>query len=134
MTDLKITLNVYACIQRKKMWDKTFDWQTIQTIMLPEEKRPGFLVDAHTLNLEKKLQEGLQQLDFLPVITQVKDSLDIAEKKTIEELKDLLSSLYAELQDVKANVEDDELLELLEYMDSELVSVAKIVSQLPEED
>ncbi|RLI70135.1 MAG: hypothetical protein DRP02_08830 [Candidatus Gerdarchaeota archaeon] len=129
MTDLKITLNVYACIQRKKMWDKTFDWQTIQTIMLPEEKRPGFLVDAHTLNLEEKLREGLQKLNFLSVITRVKDSFD-SKNPSLEALRDLLLSLYVELQDAKNNTDDDELLELLQHMDAELVAAAKIVAKL----
>lgn len=50
---------------------------------------------------------------------------------TLEKLKDLLISLYAELQDVKSNNDpDDEILDLLNFMDSELVEAAKIVGEL----
>ena len=49
---------------------------------------------------------------------------------TLEKLKDLLMSLYTELQDVKSNQDDDEMLDLLNFMDSELVDAGKIVGQL----
>jgi len=52
-----------------------------------------------------------------------------------EELKDLLMTIYTELQDVKANTEDDEMLQdLLQHMDSKLVTAAKIVASLKKKE
>ena len=52
---------------------------------------------------------------------------------TLDKLKDLLISLYTELQDVKNNSEsDDDMFDLLVFMDSELVDAAKIVAELPD--
>jgi len=48
---------------------------------------------------------------------------------TLDKLKDLLSSLFTELQDVKSN-SDDELLDLLNFMETELIDVGKIVGKL----
>ncbi len=134
MTDLKITLSAYAVIQRKKFWDGNYAWETINTIIDPKTNCFEFFTDAQTIKLEEKLKEGLKQLDFSPVITRVKDSYD-SKKEPLEELKDLLMTLYAELQDVKANTEDDKLLlDLLQHMDSELVTAAKIVAALKKEE
>ena len=132
MTDLKIDLNAYAVIQRKKLWDGNYSWQTINMLMIPEKQRAHFFVDSDTLDLEQKIIHGLQSIDFLPVITITKThgfSKDIHVKNPMEKLADLLISLYTELQDVKAN-SDEELLDLLDFMDSELVDAAKIVAQL----
>ena len=131
MTDLKITMNAYAVIERKKFWDGNYDWQTITTLMIPEKERKYFFVEPNTRDLEKKLIQGLTDLDFLPVIARVKNSYD-ASKEPLAELKDLLIDIYTELQDVKANTEDDELLDLLQHMDAELVSAAKIVAAMKE--
>jgi len=131
VTDLKITLNAYAVISRKKFWDGNYDWQTINTLMIPEKERKYFFVDPNTRDLEKKLVEGLSNLIFLPVITRVKTSYDISkDKDSLAQLKDILSNVYVELQDVKANTEDDELLDLLQHMDSELVTAAKVVAAI----
>ena len=130
MTDLKITLSAYAVIQRKKMWDGHYSWETIDTVIDPKTNCTEFFIDSHTEKLEEKLKAGLKQLDFLPVITRVKTSHGIS-NKPLEELKDLLMTIYTELQDVKTNTEDDELLQdLLQHMDSELVTAAKIVAAL----
>lgn len=52
-----------------------------------------------------------------------------------EELKDLLMTIYTELQDVKVNTEDNELLQdLLQHMDSELITAAKIVAALKKKE
>jgi len=131
VTDLKITMNAYAVIERKKFWDGNYDWQTITTLMIPEKERKYFFVEPNTRDLEKKLIQGLTDLDFLPVIARVKNSYD-ASKEPLAELKDLLIDIYTELQDVKANTEDDELLDLLQHMDAELVSAAKIVAAMKE--
>ncbi|MGC9781752.1 MAG: hypothetical protein HZR80_21100 [Candidatus Heimdallarchaeota archaeon] len=72
-------------------------------------------------------------MDFSPVITRVKTSYDVS-KEPFEELKDLLMTIYTELQDVKANTEDDELLDLLQHMDSELATAAKIVAALKKKE
>jgi len=129
MTDLKITMNAYAVIERKKFWDGNYDWQTINTLMIPEKERKYFFVDTNTFKLEYKLVQGLTDLDFLPVITRVKNSYD-ASKEPLAELKDLLIDIYTELQDVKANTEDDELSDLLQHMDAELVTAAKVVAAI----
>jgi len=135
VTDLKITLNAYAVIQRKMFWDGNYDWQTITTLMIPEKERKYFFVDPNTRDLEKKLIQGLTDLDFLPVITQVKTSYDLTkDKDSLEQLKDILSDVYVELQDVKANIDDDELKEFVEHIDTELVSAAKIVATMKKED
>jgi len=131
MTDLKITLNAYAVIERKKFWDGNYDWQTITTLMIPEKERKYFFVDPNTQDLEKKLIQGLTALDFFSVTTRVKTSYDISkDKDSLAQLKDILSNVYVELQDVKANTEDDELLDLLQHMDSELVTAAKVVAAI----
>ena len=129
MTDLKITMNAYAVIARKKFWDGNYDWQTINTLMIPEKERKYFFVDTNTFKLENKLIQGLASLDFLPVISQVKNSYDVS-KEPLAELKDLLIDIYTELQDVKANTEDDELSDLLQHMDAELVTAAKVVAAI----
>ncbi len=133
MTNLKITLSAYAVIQRKKFWDGNYDWATIKTVIDPQTNCFEFFIDSHTDKLEEKLKEGLKLLDFSPVLTQVKTSYDF-KKDPLEELKDLLMTIYAELQDVKANTEDDELLDLLQHMDSELVTAAKIVAAIKKEE
>jgi len=133
MTDLKITMNAYAVIERKKFWDGNYDWQTINTLMIPEKERKYFFVDTNTFKLEYKLVQGLTDLDFLPVITRVKTSYDLSkDKDSLEQLKDILSDIYVELQDVKANIDDDELKEFVEHIDAELVSAAKIVAAMKE--
>lgn len=129
MTDLKITMNAYAVIERKKFWDGNYDWQTINTLMIPEDQRKHFFVDPNTRDLEKKIVEGLSNLDFLPVIAQVNNSYDTS-KEPLAELKGLLIDIYTELQDVKANTEDDELSDLLQHMDAELVTAAKVVAAI----
>lgn len=133
MTDLKITLSAYAVIQRKNFWDGNYDWETINTIIDPKTNCTEFFIDSHTVKLEEKLKAGLKQLDFSPVITRVKTSYDVS-KEPFEELKDLLMTIYTELQDVKANTEDDELLDLLQHMDSELATAAKIVAALKKKE
>ncbi len=134
MTDLKITLSAYAVIQRKKFWDGNYAWETINTIIDPKTNSTEFFIDSHTVKLEEKLKAGLKQLDFLQIITRVKASYDIT-KEPLEELKDLLMTIYAELQDVKANTEDDDLLQdLLQHMDSELVTAAKVAAALKKEE
>ncbi len=133
MTDLKITLNAYAVIERNKFWQGECSWSTIKTVMIPEEQRKHFFIDPNTNSLENKLQQRLTEIDFLPVITQVKNSYDVS-KEPLEELKDLLMTIYVELQDVKANTEDDKLLDLLQHIDSELVTAAKIVAAIMKEE
>ena len=130
MADLKISLNAYAVIQRKKLWQGGYSWITIKTLMIPEQARKHFYIDPNTHQLEEKIVSGLQKIDFLPVITRVKSAYEYQAIEPLDQLKHLLSSIYTELQDVKANTEDDELQDLLQHMDSELVTAAKIVTLL----
>jgi len=132
MTDLKITLNAYAVIEHLKHWCGSVSYETINTIMIPQEKRLHFFVDPDTLDLEKKLVEGLSSLDFSQVITRLKLSYEYKEEP-LDALKDLLLDIYTELQDVKANIDDEELSDLLTHMDAELVSAATIITKIMEE-
>lgn len=116
------------------MWDGHYDWVTIDTVIDPLTNCTEFFVDPHTEKLEEKLKAGLKQLDFLPVITRVKTSHGIT-NEPLGELKDLLMTIYTELQDVKVNTEDNELLQdLLQHMDSELITAAKIVAALKKKE
>ncbi|HUT80678.1 MAG TPA: hypothetical protein VMZ29_05685, partial [Candidatus Bathyarchaeia archaeon] len=71
-------------------------------------------------------------LDFSQVITRLKLSYEYKEEP-LDALKDLLLDIYTELQDVKANIDDEELSDLLTHMDAELVSAATIITKIMEE-
>jgi len=65
MTDLKIILNAYATIKRKKSYRDTISYETITSVMLPDEQQLHFFIDPDTLDLEKKLVEGLSKILLL---------------------------------------------------------------------